>query len=116
MALDLLGDINRAKTHFLAVIVRRNTTATNPYAMYSLVDAESLPFTVLRKKFEGTETIDGRESSPEAILESNAAERRKDGALGAVMVFSVESRKDESKTPTQAVLDVRELLRYHKVL
>ena len=76
--------------------------------MYTLIDAEALPFSVLEETFEGRWAMDGSYPvSPKLVLEHDARGRKvNDGALGSVMVFSVELQEDEEKTVEEAVRTV----------
>ncbi|KAI5900699.1 uncharacterized protein SCHCODRAFT_02483727 [Schizophyllum commune H4-8] len=108
LALDLANHPERATTHFLGITLRRNLKSTNPRALYTLVDAEVLPLSVLQDTFEGRWAMDGSYPvSPILALEHDARGRKiNDGALGSVMVFSVELQEDEEKTVEQAVRTV----------
>ncbi|KAI4522693.1 hypothetical protein K525DRAFT_268674 [Schizophyllum commune Loenen D] len=105
LALDLAKHPSRATSHFLAITLRRNLESTNPRAMYTLIDADMLPFSVLQETFEGRWAMDGSYPvSPMLVLEHDARGRKvNDGALGSVMVFSVELQEDEEKTVEEAV-------------
>ncbi|KAF7305816.1 MYND-type domain-containing protein [Mycena chlorophos] len=115
-AMNLVQDIGKAKTHFLAVTLSRNLNATNPRALHSLVDAAVLPFAVLEEKFSGAALLAQDASSgshreipmtPLDMLRANERERvRDDGALGAVLVTCVElGPKEKAKSVEQAVRD-----------
>ncbi|KAL1716433.1 hypothetical protein EV715DRAFT_205352, partial [Schizophyllum commune] len=108
LALDLAKHPSRATSHFLAITLRRNVESTNPRAMYTLIDADLLPFSVLQETFEGRWAMDGSYPvSPKLVLEHDARGRKvNDGALGSVMVFSVELQEDEEKTVEEAVRTV----------
>lgn len=106
-----MQDISKAKTHFLAIILKRKVSESeNPRILYSLVDAEVLPLSVLEKKFANTaiaNALGPKPMDPLAVLRQNTAERIQAGGLGAVMVMSVEILEgEEGKSPEQAVLDV----------
>ncbi|KAL1743413.1 hypothetical protein HDZ31DRAFT_65021 [Schizophyllum fasciatum] len=105
IALDLAKHLERAKTHFLGITLRRNLRSTNPRAMYNLIDAEVLPLSVLQETFEGRWALDGSYPvSPILALEHDARGRQiNDGALGSVLVFSVELQEDEERTVEEAV-------------
>ncbi|KAF7307970.1 MYND-type domain-containing protein [Mycena kentingensis (nom. inval.)] len=113
-ALNLVRNINKAKTHFFAMTLSRNFDATNPRAMHSLIDAAVLPLSVLQDKFSnmGVLAQDAQGSHKEVpftpldMLRQNEQERLRDGGLGAVMVVSVElSKKEKGKSVEQAVRD-----------
>ena len=76
--------------------------------MYTLIDAEALPLSVLEQTFKGRWAMDGSYPvSPKLALEHDARGRKiNDGALGSVMVFSVELQEDEEKTVEEAVRTV----------
>ncbi|KAG7098985.1 hypothetical protein E1B28_000871 [Marasmius oreades] len=75
--------------------------------MYSLIDADVLPLTVLEKKFEHAALPDpviGQSTNPITILQKDDEERKRNGHLGSVLVVSVELAESEmKKTPEQAV-------------
>ncbi|KAJ7255349.1 hypothetical protein C8J57DRAFT_1075812, partial [Mycena rebaudengoi] len=92
-AMNLAHDLNKAQTHFLGVVLQRNLEAKTDRTLYTLVDAEVLPLTVLLKKFESVTilTPSGKEvpMTPVDMLKQDAARRMQDasdGALGSVMV------------------------------
>ncbi|KDQ16495.1 hypothetical protein BOTBODRAFT_106928, partial [Botryobasidium botryosum FD-172 SS1] len=109
--LDLTKDINRARTHFLLVTLRR-TASPVPRTMYSLIDAEVLPFTILEKRFENSGLLDASPEGPRyanmiEMFEKNREERIKnDGALGAVLVVSMELTPGDNHSPEQAFMEV----------
>lgn len=76
--------------------------------MYTLIDADMLPFSILQETFEGRWAMDGSYPvSPKLVLEHDARGRKmNDGALGSVMVFSVELQEDQEKTVEEAVRTV----------
>ncbi|TRM61262.1 hypothetical protein BD626DRAFT_570918 [Schizophyllum amplum] len=105
LALDLVHNFGRAKTHFLAITLRRNVGSRNPRAMYRLVDADVLPLSILQETFENRWRLDATYPiSPLLALEHDARGRiANDGALGSVLVLSVEIQEDENKTVEEAV-------------
>jgi hypothetical protein len=108
--LDLTADITRAKTHFLLVTLRR-TTSTNPRAIYSLVDAAVLPFSLLEDLYSNRGTFeDSSPVSPKAMLAMDEERRKHDGALGSVMVMSIELPKGDNRSPRDALKEVHGFL------
>ncbi|KAJ7255329.1 hypothetical protein C8J57DRAFT_1346185, partial [Mycena rebaudengoi] len=77
-AMDLFNNIDKAKTHFVGVVLR---------SLYTLVDAEE-------KKFEAAAIVSTSgppiRMSPLDILRQDAARRLEDGGLGSTMVVSTE--------------------------
>ncbi|KAJ7054610.1 hypothetical protein C8F01DRAFT_1162157 [Mycena amicta] len=115
-AMNLLRDINRAKTHFFAITLTRNFSATNPRALHTLVDAAVLPLSILEDKFDkmGVAFMNASGSthdppvmfSPVKVLRDSAEEEKRKGALGAALTICVElSRKEKGKSVEQAVKD-----------
>ncbi|KDQ16498.1 hypothetical protein BOTBODRAFT_30834 [Botryobasidium botryosum FD-172 SS1] len=107
--LDLKDDIGRAQTHFLAITLYRTSSST-PRTMYSLAGAEVLPFSVLEEGYEDASLVDpyqdplegGRLSGMIEIFERNREERIKNGALGAVLVASIELKEGDTRPVRQA--------------
>ena len=67
--LELTKDISRARTHFLILTLRR-TASSNPRALYSLVDAEVLPWSVLEAAYANRVNVsDLSPLSPKLMLE-----------------------------------------------
>ncbi|KAE9382724.1 hypothetical protein BT96DRAFT_1010129 [Gymnopus androsaceus JB14] len=93
--------MSKAKTHFFAITLKRNIASSDPLTLYSLVDADVLPFSILDKKYEHAAGV-----NPASILRDNEQERIRNGGLGAVLLMAVELAEDElHKTPEQAVID-----------
>jgi hypothetical protein len=112
--MDLVRDLNKARTHFFAVVLRRNPEPTTVRTSYSLVDAAVLPMTILEEKFRFLG--DAFSEQPRNPLDDIRADReqriREDGALGNVLVMSLELNPGEDKTIEQAVTDVGSALLY----
>ena len=106
--MDLLGDIHKAETHFLGITLRKNASFTNPRAMYSLIDAQVLPLTLLEEKFK--HVANAQDERPVNMIEEFVVKDRKrriaDGALGSVLVMSFELAPGEDMTVEEAVAKV----------
>jgi len=104
--LGLTRDISRAKTHFLALTLRR-TDSSNPRTYYSLIEAEVLPWTVLEAIYANRGNFtDLSPVSPRAMLEQDAERRKPDGALGSVMVISIELPEGDNRPPRDALKEL----------
>ncbi|KAG6849033.1 hypothetical protein H0H93_011878 [Arthromyces matolae] len=104
--LDLLKDISRAKTHVLALTLRR-TTSMNPRTLYELVDAEVLPMTFMDEFFANQRLLsDSSPVSPRQMLEDDAIKNQLEGAFGVAMVISTELPPGDNRSPRQALTDV----------
>jgi hypothetical protein len=114
--LDLTRDITRAKTHFLLLTLRR-TASSDPRALYSLIDVAVLPLSVLEDSYSHLGRL-GDESpvSPTAMLAENEKERQREGALGSVMVMSIELPKGDSRSPQDALKEVDRVPKFIKHL
>ncbi|KAE9399096.1 hypothetical protein BT96DRAFT_994216 [Gymnopus androsaceus JB14] len=112
-AIDLARNMSKAKTHFFAITLKRNIASSDPLTLYSLVDADVLPFSILDKKYEHAAVVHPDPEighvqgvNPASILRDNEQERIRNGGLGAVLLMAVELAEDElHKTPEQAVID-----------
>jgi hypothetical protein len=105
--LDLTRDISRAQTHLLALTLRR-TDSSNPRTMYNLIETEVVPWDFVDQVFSKLGNFtDSSPVSPRRMLAQNAEERKRDGALGAVMVISLELPEGDNTTPRQALAQVR---------
>ncbi|KAJ6602564.1 hypothetical protein DFH09DRAFT_899927, partial [Mycena vulgaris] len=110
-AMDLIRNLDKAKTHFLGVVLRRKLDATTDRTLYTLVDVEVLPFRIMDEKFKSSArlTPSGQELpglSPINVLKQDAESRKNDGALGSVMVISTElDEKAPSKSVEQYMID-----------
>ncbi|KAI0062435.1 hypothetical protein BV25DRAFT_1855702 [Artomyces pyxidatus] len=104
--LDLTKDISRAKTHFLAMTLRR-TRSRNPRNMYRLIEVEVLPLQALQDAFSNRAHLgDMMPVNPIAMLEKDAQERMADGGLGSAMVMSVELPLGDDRPPHDAIKDM----------
>ncbi|KAF9270005.1 hypothetical protein L218DRAFT_982691 [Marasmius fiardii PR-910] len=84
-AMDLTKNISKARTHFLALALKRNLESSDP----SHPDPEI-----------------GQSINPMSLLERDRQQRIRDGYLGSVLVVSVELAENElDKTPEQAVIE-----------
>lgn len=104
--LELTKDISRARTHFLILTLRR-TASSNPRALYSLVDAEVLPWSVLEAAYANRVNVsDLSPLSPKLMLEKDEEERKRDGGIGSVMVISLELPKGDNRPPHNALTEL----------
>ena len=103
--LELIKDISKAQTHFLVVTLHR-TMLSNPRILYSLLDAEVLPLWALEGTYANrAHFMDSSPVSPRSMLATDEQQRRAyDGALGSVMVLSIELPKRDSRPPHKALL------------
>ncbi|KAF9466837.1 hypothetical protein BDZ94DRAFT_1212419 [Collybia nuda] len=102
--LELTRDISRARSHFLALTLRR-TESSNPRTLYSLVQAEVIPWPVMDEVYANRGyLVDSSSASPRDLLDSDAQRRKGDGhgSLGSVMVLSVELPKGDDRSPIEA--------------
>ncbi|KAG6849032.1 hypothetical protein H0H93_011877 [Arthromyces matolae] len=108
--LGLIKDISRAKTHILALTLRR-TTSMNPRTLYDLVDAEVIPMTVMDELYADRRSmVDSSPFSIREMLESDALRREPHGALGSVMVITTELPRGDDSSPRQALTNVSTFL------
>lgn len=105
--MGLVKDMSRAQTHFMAVTLRR-TASHNPRTFYTLVDYEIIPFSWIEEAWANrVSALDESPCSPQAILARDAAERKKnDGALGSVLVISLELPPGDDRSPREALKNV----------
>ncbi|KZP19501.1 hypothetical protein FIBSPDRAFT_562496 [Athelia psychrophila] len=105
--MGLVKDISRAQTHFMAVTLRR-TTSHNPRTFYTLVDHEIIPFSWIEEAWANrVSALDESPCSPQALLARDAAERKKnDGALGSVLVISLELPPGDDRSPREALKNI----------
>lgn len=106
--MGLVKDISRAKTHFMAVTLRR-TPSHNPRTFYTLIDYEIIPLSWIEEAWSNrVSVVDERTPfSPKTILTRDADERmRNDGALGSVLVISFELPPGDDRSPREAVKNV----------
>jgi hypothetical protein len=76
--------------------------------LYSLVDAQVLPWEVLEASYVGFGDLlnDERPICPRKMFERDEAQRLRDGGLGSVMVVSMELPKGENRSPHDALTQV----------
>jgi len=104
--LELTKDISRAQTHFLALTLRR-TTSSNPRTLYSLVDAEVIPWSYLEAVWANRANFaDSSPASAKSMLTMDEAARKRDGALGSVMVMSIELPEGDNRPPRDALKEM----------
>jgi hypothetical protein len=100
--LGLTTDITRAKTHFLLLTLRR-TSSSNPRTFYSLIDVAAIPLSALERAYASRVTLAETRVSPMASLAEDEQRRKRDGALGSVMVVSVELPEGDNRSPHEAL-------------
>lgn len=105
-ALDLVNNIKKSETHFLALTLRKRDKAPSIRTMFALVDAAVLPVSILTRRFAEQGALLGGMPPMESIREFRA-EALRDGKLGAVLIMSVELAKGEEMSPEEAVKQVR---------
>lgn len=104
--LGLVQDISRAQSHFLALTLVR-TDSSNPRTMYTLGEAAALPFSELEVLYTNRANFaDSSRMSPKMVLAQDAADRKRSGGLGSVMVVSVELPNGDTKSPRDALKEV----------
>lgn len=106
--MELTKDISRAKTHFMAVTLRR-TPSHNPRTFYTLIDYEIIPLSWIEEAWSNRVSAHDERTplSPRAILTRDADQRmRNDGALGSVLVTSFELPPGDDRSPREAVKNV----------
>lgn len=109
--LDLTRDISRAQSHFLALTLRR-TESSNPRTLYSLIEAEVIPWSVMDEVYANRGNFaDSSPASPRAILDNDAQQRKREGGRGSVMVLSLELPKGDNSPPIEAFKQVSRLAR-----
>lgn len=112
--MNLVNDISKSETHFLAITLRRNLASNNVRSMYKFEDMAVLPLTVLQEKFANLGTVGtGTQVTPMdpmQIVTQNRVDCIRQGGLGGVLVMSVELTNGERKSPEQAVREVCSLL------
>jgi hypothetical protein len=108
--MDLVNDITRAKTHFLLLTLRR-TTSTNPRTLYSLIEATELPLSFLEEIFSDRGLVqDLSPVSPKAMLAAQEETAKHNGAIGAVLVMSIELPHGDNRSPQNALKEVLSFL------
>lgn len=105
--MDLVHNMKKADTYFLAIVVRRELKFANLRSTYDLVDASVLPLSLLEEKFRhfGNEET-GEPANPLDRIREDRDERMRDGALGKVLVMTFELNAGEEKTIEQTVKQV----------
>ncbi|KAE9382723.1 hypothetical protein BT96DRAFT_1010128 [Gymnopus androsaceus JB14] len=108
-------NISKAHTHFLMITLKRNLSSSNPLTLYSLIDADVLPLSILDTELSKASHVESPEKvegvpHPVALridlLRKDEQQRLTAGSLGSVLLVSVELTEDEMhKSPAQAVLD-----------
>ncbi|KAH8824954.1 hypothetical protein DL96DRAFT_1611382 [Flagelloscypha sp. PMI_526] len=111
-AMDLINNIKKRETHFLAVTLRRNFAATNDWLLYTLIDADVLPMSVIEKKWANLAVLTPFGELPVMSpieLRKRDEENRKGsyGSLGSVLVLSVElNEEEENLTVEEAIIQI----------
>ncbi|KAJ7878573.1 hypothetical protein B0H14DRAFT_3129993 [Mycena olivaceomarginata] len=95
-ALGLLGDIEARKSNILVLGLCR-TSSSDPKTYYTLKDVGILPVADAKRIFKG------RLQHPSRILKDAEKQRQADGAIGAMLVISVEQAGDDNRTVLEAV-------------
>ncbi|KAJ7506792.1 hypothetical protein B0H11DRAFT_243926 [Mycena galericulata] len=90
-ALGLLGDIEARKSKVLVVALRR-TPSDDPKTYYTLKDTCAVPVADLKRIFKNFSQTPGR------MLREHEQIRKADGAIGAMLVMSVEQAADDNRT------------------
>jgi len=103
--LELTRDITRAQTHILALTLRR-TDSSNPRTYYDLVEVEVVPMTLLDAIYSNRADLNMNPVSPRTVLEQDAERRKPDGALGSIMVMSIELPKGDNRPLRDALGEV----------
>lgn len=103
--LELTRDITRAQTHILALTLRR-TDSSNPRTYYDLVEVEVVPMTLLDAIYSNRGDLNMNPVFPRTVLEQDAERRKPDGALGSVMVMSIELPKGDNRPLRDALSEL----------
>ncbi|KAJ7184657.1 hypothetical protein C8R46DRAFT_938641 [Mycena filopes] len=98
-ALGLLGDIEARKSKVLILGLCR-TTSTTPKMYYTLKDAHVASVAELKQRFKH------HSSNPGRILREQEQIRQADGAIGAMLVMSVEQTEDDPRSVMQALGEI----------
>jgi hypothetical protein len=108
--LKLRKDISRARSHFLALTLRR-TESSNPRTLYTLIEAEVIPWSVMDAAYANRgHFAESVPVSPRLMLYNDEQQRKREGGLGSVMVMSIELPKGDNRPPREAFKQVRRLL------
>jgi len=82
----------------------RRTPSKHPRTFYSLEAYDIIPLSWLEKLWSNLgNAIDESPVSPKKILADDAAKRKKDGALGSVLVISMELAPGNNRSPREAL-------------
>ena len=103
--LELTKDITRAQEYILAMTLRR-TDSSNPRTYYDLVEVDVLPMTLLDSIYANRGDLNMNPVSPRLVLKQDAERRKPEGALGSVMVMSIELPKGENRPIRDALSEV----------
>lgn len=96
LALGLLDDIEARKSKVLVLGLCR-TASENPSTYYTLKEARVVPVAELKRIYKHHSTNPGR------VLREHEQIRQADGAIGAMLVISVEQAEDDSRTVLEAL-------------
>ncbi|KAJ7785347.1 hypothetical protein DFH07DRAFT_948429 [Mycena maculata] len=100
-ALGLLSDIEARKSKVLLLGLCR-TPSSDPKTYYTLKEACVLSLSDLNQVFKNRRSV--AHGNPGRILKENEKLRKsKDGAIGAVLVISVEQAEDDSRPVLEAL-------------
>ncbi|KAJ7825284.1 hypothetical protein B0H14DRAFT_2820943, partial [Mycena olivaceomarginata] len=91
-----LGDIEARKSNILVLGLCR-TSSSDPKTYYTLKDVGILPVADAKRIFKG------RLQHPSRILKDAEKQRQADGAIGAMLVISVEQAGNDNRTVLEAV-------------
>ncbi|KAJ6447569.1 hypothetical protein C8R47DRAFT_1208348 [Mycena vitilis] len=89
-ALGLLRDIEARKSKVLLLGLTR-TQSSDPKTYYLLKDVCVVPMADVKRAFKSTS------QRPSHALRENEEQRKKDGAIGAMLVISVEQEDDDTR-------------------
>ncbi|KAJ7176304.1 hypothetical protein C8R43DRAFT_556971 [Mycena crocata] len=96
-ALGLLDDLEARKSKVLLLGLCRTQVHDNPRLYYNLKEACVVPVADLKRIFKH------RSQHPGRLLRQNEQVRLKDGAIGVMLVMSVEQTADDTRTVVEAV-------------
>jgi hypothetical protein len=93
------------------------TPSENPRAIYSLIEAAVLPLSDLEDALSCLDRYgDSSPFSPKAMLAKDDEARKLEGALGSVVVMSMELPKGDNRSPQDALKKVRRRLSVSLIL
>ncbi|KAJ6500875.1 hypothetical protein C8R45DRAFT_82773 [Mycena sanguinolenta] len=95
-ALGLLQDIEARKSKILLLGLRR-TSSEDPKTFYTLKDVCVVPLVDAKRIFKN------HSPNPLRILRDNDTERQKDGAIGAMLVVSLEQAADDNRPAVEVL-------------